>query len=332
MKSSTNGILPGIVLIGVVVLGALFLFGGFDITGLAAASASTSTVISSPATGAEIKSGESFTVTAVIGCRNSKCNTVRSTISFPAGGLVLKTGSATKTWTSLSPGSSQTVSWLIQANQTGNRQVKVSTTSKNAQASSNLISVIIYVPACSSNADCGPSQYVTSAYCGEGGDVFRDYQSLMCAYPGTFSSSCQSSVTSVKVADCGNNGFVGQPYCLGLSVYQKYLSVGCSSGQCTNSTSDVLLQECLNGCSNGACNPEPALDSCGDSDGGFNTYQQGTVSGNSNGQAYSLTDTCFNGTASLTEYYCVGDQATSITNNCYNVNGSLSYCYNGRCY
>ena len=70
MKSSTNGILPGIVLIGAVVLGALFLFGGFDITGLTTAQASTSTVISSPATGAEIKSGESFTVTAVIGCRN----------------------------------------------------------------------------------------------------------------------------------------------------------------------------------------------------------------------------------------------------------------------
>ena len=43
MKSSTNGILPGIVLIGVVVLGALFLFGVFDRRGSPAPSGSSST-------------------------------------------------------------------------------------------------------------------------------------------------------------------------------------------------------------------------------------------------------------------------------------------------
>ncbi len=313
MSSQYKGLLPGVVLIAVALSVTLFMFGPFTLTGFATTGAVTTTTISSPATGAEFKPGETFTVSVVVGCQNSRCNTVKSTISFPAGGLILKSTSSLKSWTAINSGTTQTTSWLVQANSTGNRQVQVSTTSKNAASSSSLISITVFVPACNSNNDCGTSQYVTGPYCGSGGSVYRDYQSFTCNYPGTKSASCQSTVTPILMSECGNSGPIGSTFCSGSSVYQKYLSVGCTNGYCTNGTSDMLVQDCPYGCTGGVCNAANP-DTCSDTDG-LNLNTLGQVSGNVGGSPYSYSDSCFS-TDQVTEFTCSGSVSTSGVYSC----------------
>ncbi len=313
MHHKTHSLIPGVVLITVVLVASLLVFGPYSLTGFVTANAVTTTSITSPASGAEYRPGETFTVSSLIGCQNSKCMNVKSTLAVsPSTGLKLKT-SATKSWSSILAGSSKSASWLVQANKTGTYILTVSTSSKNGQASSSSIQVIVYVPACNSNADCGTSQYLSGPYCSADGNVYRDYQAITCAYPGTRSASCQSTITAVLTSNCGQPGPIGSPFCVGSAVYQKQLTVGCSAGACLNSTADMLVETCTYGCTAGACNLAPA-NTCGDSDGGVNIYLPGTTSGQSNGTFFSHNDYCLSG-GYVGEYSCSGtlEQVSSVS-------------------
>ncbi len=76
-------------------------------------------------------------------------------------------------------------------------------------------------------------------------------------------------------------------------------------------TMDRTFIDCPGGCLEGAC-ADPARFSCDDSDGGSVYGSAGTVSGIWNGEAYSFTDSCKDGTH-LSEYRCEGPQAVSET-------------------
>ncbi len=69
---------------------------------------------------------------------------------------------------------------------------------------------------CSSSVNCGTSGWTGSTYCGADGNVYRDYISYQCSFPGTCSSACSSQTTTYLQANCGTNG--------------------CLNGQCMNST------------------------------------------------------------------------------------------------
>ena len=76
------------------------------------------------------------------------------------------------------------------------------------------------------------------------------------------------------------------------------------------------------------CVPPPPADSCTDSDGGFDIFTQGTVSGFFGGSPYNNTDFCGNSVV-LLEYFCVGDNAHITNTSC--VTNSTSSCVNGAC-
>lgn len=71
---------------------------------------------------------------------------------------------------------------------------------------------------CSSASNCGTSSW-SSSYCGSDGDVYRDYTSYQCNFPGTCSSSCASQTNSYLQADCGTRT--------------------CFNGQCMNATNST---------------------------------------------------------------------------------------------
>jgi len=148
MKGGTMWI---VVIAAAFVLAALFLVPG------AAAVRSTTTAITSPASGSVFDLGTAFTVSANIGCTGGgKCNSVQSTISFnPSSGLYLPNNDPTHTLGSINSGSSKLTSWSVSSKAVGNYTISVSTTSSNAAGSSNSISVRIKNPASCSDSDGG---------------------------------------------------------------------------------------------------------------------------------------------------------------------------------
>ena len=68
-------------------------------------------------------------------------------------------------------------------------------------------------------------------------------------------------------------------------------------------------------------------DSCTDTDGGWEPFVKGTVSGYLNEEPYSYTDYCFDN-QTLNEYYCSGGRPYSGLSHCGNVTTS---CSNGVC-
>ena len=76
-------------------------------------------------------------------------------------------------------------------------------------------------------------------------EIEQDYRS--------YSSVCSTDV------QCGTNGFTGNRVCQGDDVYQDYTVYTCNnpgtvSSFCSNSSTLQLFEECLDGCTNGACN------------------------------------------------------------------------------
>ncbi|MDO8647853.1 MAG: sialidase family protein [Candidatus Diapherotrites archaeon] len=74
---------------------------------------------------------------------------------------------------------------------------------------------------------------------------------------GCSNGNCNSPLCSSN-SDCGTNDFTGNPFCKNNKVYQKFKTFSCKNSgtqnaKCSNSTSDRLVESCLNGCSNGAC-------------------------------------------------------------------------------
>jgi hypothetical protein len=54
-------------------------------------------------------------------------------------------------------------------------------------------------------------------------------------------------------SDCGTDGYVGNKYCKDGNVFQAYQIHSCLSYSCQSSNEGQLVENCLYGCSNGAC-------------------------------------------------------------------------------
>ena len=141
-------------------------------------------------------------------------------------------------------------------------------------------------PECSRNTDCD-ADYCDAweaSYC-IGNDVYRDRD---CYDNGCINNACESdlSVDSEKIdecvygcfngdcldecsrdSDCGNDGFIGDRFCIGDDAYQEYEDFSCQGGECSSSITENLVEDCAFGCSDGICNePECVLDSDCDAD------------------------------------------------------------------
>ncbi|MFA6189966.1 MAG: hypothetical protein WC711_00405 [Candidatus Staskawiczbacteria bacterium] len=136
---------------------------------------------------------------------------------------------------------------------------------------------------CYDNEECGTDGIVGNPFC-QGNAVYKNYKTYTCNNAGTTSSYCTNattaqlqntcttnqtctggSCTNVNIncytnSECGTNGFVGDPFCQGNSVYRNYKTYTCnnpgtSSSSCTNSTVAQLQSTCLANqtCTNGSC-------------------------------------------------------------------------------
>jgi hypothetical protein len=145
--------------------------------------------------------------------------------------------------------------------------------------------------ACASASNCGTTGWVGTEYCGTDDNVHKDWISFQCNFPGSCSSSCSSQ------------------------------------------TEDYIFEYCSNGCSNGACLPNATtpVNTCTDSDGGYNPNVYGVASGEFEGNPYNAADYCSTST-NLVENYCSnGVKYTSNVYCAYNPANSTFGCVSGAC-
>ncbi|MEM0465714.1 MAG: hypothetical protein QXW97_03375, partial [Candidatus Pacearchaeota archaeon] len=132
---------------------------------------------------------------------------------------------------------------------------------------------------CINDADCGITGFIGEEYCFNN-DVYKNFRISICKNPGTVNSYCELSLipklivdcigqcingtciqqqyACYKNSDCGNDGFIGDLFCIGNDVYQQYktytcLNPGTSQASCTSSISNVFKQHCAHQCLNGQC-------------------------------------------------------------------------------
>jgi hypothetical protein len=74
------------------------------------------------------------------------------------------------------------------------------------------------------------------------------------------------------------------------------------------------------------------LDSCRDTDRGFDIYIKGTVAGQENNRPYAYTDYCNNMSNGLNEYYCNGTTWRMTPVNCPCINGACDLSSFNRCF
>ena len=166
---------------------------------------------------------------------------------------------------------------------------------------------------CGSASNCGTSGWTGTPYCGDDGNVHRDWITYQCNFPGTCSSSCSSQTTEHVYYSCW---------------------VGCENGKCLEINETNLY------CGDGLCTgtetsstcPADCAPRCDDSDGGRNYYVQGRVTT----ALGSYDDICnknpmgnpLNGNYpadAVREMYCDGVNVQSEYYTC-----PVS-CHNGRC-
>jgi len=68
-----------------------------------------------------------------------------------------------------------------------------------------------------------------------------DTQNVQCSF------GCSSD------SECGTSGYIGNKYCSGNNVVQKYLENTCLSYECASNENEQIIESCSNGCSNGQC-------------------------------------------------------------------------------
>jgi len=130
---------------------------------------------------------------------------------------------------------------------------------------------------CSSDDDCGSDSYVGNSFC-SGEDVYKVYRKWDCHNPGTDEAYCSyddderliegcancvngACADSCSVdSDCGEDRWVGSPYCSEEEVWQTFGSWSCNAGTCEYNENDELKESCSN-CFNGGC-----VDDYGESD------------------------------------------------------------------
>ena len=109
---------------------------------------------------------------------------------------------------------------------------------------------------CSSGA-CVDIACFNNTDCSDGNSSTED----ICHSPGTAQSFCTNNplnITCFQDSQCGTNGLVGDPFCLGLDIFRKFRTWGCANpgtpqSHCTFSDQNQFLQTCQDSCVNGTC-------------------------------------------------------------------------------
>lgn len=212
---------------------------------------------------------------------------------------------------------------------------------------------------CYSNSDC-VSGFFGSEYCSNN-DIFKNFVNSSCINPGTDDSYCSDNSIPTMLFDCGVDSWenYGSNYCIGNDLYHSRTGTlrGCRVINVLSNISgcfseflfqESIIQNCPNGCSNGACNNPPIAcysdSQCG-SNGffgelscqnnnvfqNFNTYRcnnPGTVSSScSNSVNLQLKEGC--GINSCDNYganYCNGNNIYH-SRTCYNRGCSSGACF-----
>ena len=128
---------------------------------------------------------------------------------------------------------------------------------------------------CLLHSDCGISGFSGNKYCSNN-NIYEDFTSYTCNLPGTLNSYCSNFTMPIlkKLCDgfclngecincfsdleCGNDGYIGEEYCVGNEVYQNYQSFTCelpgtSDSDCTSDVVPHLKETCSDTCYNGSC-------------------------------------------------------------------------------
>ena len=220
--------------------------------------------------------------------------------------------------------------------------------------------------ACSSASNCGTNGWGAS-YCFNN-DKYSDYTTYNCNLPTTCGSYCTNGITPTQIEDCQAKDAKGycqngqcflpapsnntiQNSCADSDGGQVLTLKGTASGYlnsfsysktdyCLTSTSvhenwcvgDLSYEQNVNcpsgtSCSDGAC-ISTQTNTCLDTDGGFNAYGQGTISGLQNNIPYSSTDYCASST-SIYEYYCISNTPSGFEQSCQG--NATNICSNGAC-
>ncbi len=96
---------------------------------------------------------------------------------------------------------------------------------------------------CHTNIDCDDS---------------NQYTYDTCINPGTPQSYCEYEPIACLNGDCGENGYIGEPFCNDSSVYQNYqifecINPGTPEAECSDHIEKRLIQECSEACLDGEC-------------------------------------------------------------------------------
>ena len=210
--------------------------------------------------------------------------------------------------------------------------------------------------ACSSNTDCGTNGYVGEPFCNANDNsVYKNYKIYTCFNPGTVNSSCTSStspqlqhacgvgktctngscvtvnIACSKNSDCGSNGYIGNPFCQGNSVYKNYITHACNnpgtaSSYCSDSSLPKLTKTCTQNqtCSEGDCTTVTVACNT-DSNCGTNGFTGNAFCQDGNVFRNFTTYVCNNhGTA---QSFCSNSTTAQLTKAC----GTNQACNNGSC-
>ncbi|MFC1697001.1 glycoside hydrolase family 2 TIM barrel-domain containing protein [Nanoarchaeota archaeon] len=152
---------------------------------------------------------------------------------------------------------------------------------------------------CSTELDCGTDEDIGERFC-ENGNVYQTYRNYNCENPNTENATCTYSELDVhketchngkycsdgecvqsvcsSSSNCGDNDFVGDPFCLYGHVYQKYRNWDCENSgtedaECSYMDTNYQISSCDSGeiCSDGECIVEE-IECSTSSDCGINGY------------------------------------------------------------
>gem|GEM_PF-1543648 len=209
--------------------------------------------------------------------------------------------------------------------------------------------------ACGSNTDCGSNGLTGNAFC-QDNNAYKNFITYSCNNPGTNLSYCSSSLTPQLVrtcspsqtctngscttqsitchnnSECGNNGYIGSPFCQGNSTYKNYITHTCNNpgttqSYCSNASLPQLTQTCSENqtCSSGTC--RNIVIACEEnSDCGTNVYTGNPFCQSGNIFQNYRTYTCNNpGTANAS---CSSSTQAQLKQNC----EEGQTCSNGQCH
>ncbi|MHA2023686.1 MAG: hypothetical protein ACTSWQ_08510, partial [Candidatus Thorarchaeota archaeon] len=146
---------------------------------------------------------------------------------------------------------------------------------------------------CGYDSDCGTNQWLDGDYCIDL-DIFRDYKTYTCLFPGTSISECTfevnpilqeqcadtcidgscEDITCYQDSDCGTNQWLDGDYCIDLDIFRDYKTYTCNNpstpeSYCSSDIDSILKETCAEVCVDGNCEDIPCYQ---DSDCGSNRF------------------------------------------------------------